>query len=235
MTALTVPQLAHMIDYAFLKLHGDPAGLERVCQEAREWHMWMVAIHPADIERCLGLLQGSAVRVGATVGFPLGQNTLRVKEFEASDALERGAQELDMTINVRALQRASRDGDAKLVKAEVQSFARLCRQAGAVSKVILETCYLNAGEKRLGCQLCLDAGVDFIKTSSGFTSQGATVEDVRFIKQMAGERAGVKAAGGILTLSDARALIEAGASRLGTSHGVDILKDLEREMQVFAS
>ncbi len=154
MDSLTVHQLAQMIDYAFLKLHGDPAGLEQVCLEARQWGMWMVAIQPADIERCLGLLAGSAVRVGATVGFPLGQNTPRVKEFEAVDALQRGAQELDMVINVRALQRS----DLGVVQSEVNTLARLCRQAGATSKVILETCYLDAAQKRLGCQVCLEAG-----------------------------------------------------------------------------
>ena len=225
MDSLTVSQLAQMIDYAFLKLPGSPSGLERVCQEARQWDMWMVAIHPADIERCLGMLTGSPVRVGATVGFPLGQNTPRVKEFEAADALERGAHELDMVINVRALQR----GEVRVVQGEVDTLATLCRQAGATSKVILETCYLDEAQKRLGCQVCLEAGVDFIKTSSGFSEPGATVADVRLMRQLAGGKAQVKAAGGIRTLADARALIEAGASRLGTSRAVEILKALQAE------
>jgi deoxyribose-phosphate aldolase len=227
MNELTVPALAQMIDYAFLKLHGDPEGLEAVCQEAREWGMWMVAIHPADIERCLDLLQGSPVRVGATVGFPLGQNTARVKAFEAADALERGAHELDMVINVRQLQRGSRNGDLVVVREEIETFADLCRQAGATSKVILETCYLNETEKHLGCQLCLEAGVDFIKTSSGFTEQGATVGDVRLMYELAAGRVRIKAAGGIRTLADARKLVAAGASRLGTSRAVAILKELQ--------
>ena len=223
----TVHKLAQKIDYAFLKLDGDPSGLETLCSEAVEWGMWMVAIHPADIERCLRLLLGSTVQVGATIGFPLGQNTPRVKAFETADALERGAQELDMMINIRLLQRGNRSGDLSGVREEVTTFADLCRQAEATSKVILETCYLNEAEKRLGCQLCLDAGVDFIKTSSGFTPLGAAVDDVRLLRQLAGGRAKVKAAGGIRTLAQACELLNAGASRLGTSRGVDILKELK--------
>lgn len=229
MNKLTPKTLAQMIDYAFLKLHGDPEGLEAVCQQARDWEMWMVAIHPADIIRCQNLLKGSTVRIGATVGFPLGQNTSRVKAFEADDALEKGAHELDMVINVRALQRGSRSGDLSIVREEIQTFADQCRQASATSKVILETCYLNDTEKRLGCQICLDAGVDFVKTSSGFTPQGATIEDIRLIKQIVGTQAGVKAAGGIRTLADAQALIAAGASRLGTSRAVEILDELNSD------
>jgi len=228
MLELSVETLAQKIDYAWLKLDSDSEGLERICREARHWGMWMVAIHPADIERCLRLLEGSPVRVGATVGFPLGQNTPRVKAFEAADALERGAHELDMVINARSLQRGSRSGDLSAVREEVTTFADLCRQAEATSKVILETCYLNEAEKRLGCQLCLDAGVDFVKTSSGFTEQGASVDDVRLIRQVVGERAAIKAAGGIRTLAQARGLLEAGASRLGTSRGVDILTELKQ-------
>jgi len=114
------------------------------------------------------------------------------------------------------------------VREEVTTFADLCRQAEVTSKVILETCYLNEAEKRLGCQLCLDAGVDFVKTSSGFTEQGASVDDVRLIRQVVGERAAIKAAGGIRTLAQARGLLEAGASRLGTSRGVDILTELKQ-------
>ena len=228
MLELTVETLAQKIDYAWLKLDDDPEGLEKVCREARQWGMWMVAIHPADIERCLRLVEGSPVRVGATVGFPLGQNTPRVKAFEAADALERGAHELDMVINIRLLQRGSRTGDLRMVGEEIATFARQCQQAGATSKVILETCYLDDSQKKLGCQLCLEAGVDFVKTSSGFTEQGASVEDVLLIRQMVGERAAIKAAGGIRTLAQARGLLEAGASRLGTSRGADILKELKR-------
>ena len=230
MVELTVKTLAQKMDYAFLKLDGDPAGLEIVCREAIDWGMWMVAIHPADIERCLKLLQGSPVRAGATIGFPLGQNTPRVKAFETEDALGRGAHELDMVINVRALQRGSRSGDLKIVREEINSFAHQCRQAGATSKVILETCYLNEREKRLGCQLCLDAGVDFVKTSSGFTHQGATLEDVRLIRQIAEGRVQIKAAGGISTLAEAQAFLTAGASRLGTSRGAKILEELRQEL-----
>lgn len=222
MTSLTSRQLAAMIDHTFLKPFGSPIDMEQLCAEARQYGFAMVAVNPAEVDFCVKLLAGSAVRVGAAVGFPLGQNTSAVKAYEIRDAIQRGAGEIDMVINIRALQAGATD----LVQAEIADLARTCWGAGVFSKVILETCYLSDDQKREVCQLALDSGADFVKTSTGFGSAGATVADVRLMRRAVGPRMGVKAAGGIRSLAAALAMLEAGATRLGTSAGVSILEEL---------
>lgn len=222
MTAWTPKTLAAIIDHTFLKPYGPPADIERLCQEARAYGFAMVAVNPAEVERCVALLHGTNVRVGAAIGFPLGQNTSAVKAFETQDAIARGAGEIDMVINIRALQA----GQLDLVRREIETLADLCREAEVTSKVILETCYLTDDEKRTVCELAVQAGVDFVKTSTGFGTAGATVEDVRLMRATVGPEMGVKAAGGIRTLEDALDMIQAGATRLGTSSGVEIIEAL---------
>jgi len=221
---LTPAQFASMIDYALLRPYGTLKEMQVHCEEARQYGFAMVAIHPADIEFCLQQLQGCPVHVGAVVGFPLGQNILAVKEYETCDAIQRGAHEIDLMINLRALQ----SGEIELVRREIAAVVKACQAAYVISKIILETCYLSDQEKRTVCQMALDEGAGFVKTSTGFAPAGATVQDVRLMRSVVGQRLGVKAAGKIRTLAEALALIEAGANRLGTSSGVAIVEELMR-------
>jgi deoxyribose-phosphate aldolase len=211
-----------MIDHTFLKPYGTREDIENLCAEARHYGFAMVAVNPAEVEHCVELLQGCPVRVGAAIGFPLGQTTTAVKLYEIEDALQRGAGEIDMVINIRALQ----SGDTDLVRTEIAALVELSQNAGAISKVILETCYLTDAEKRLVCQIARTQRVDFVKTSTGFGTGGATVEDVKLMRDAVGSDMGVKAAGGIRTLQTACAMIEAGATRIGTSSGVQIMEEL---------
>ena len=224
---LTPATLAGLIDHTFLKPYGSPEDIAVLCEEARRYRFAMVAVNPAETERCVGLLAGSGVRTGAAIGFPLGQATSETKAFETRDAIDRGALEIDMVINLRALQA----GDDELVYAEIAAMAETCRAAGVVSKVILETCYLTDEQKIRVCELSLRAGADFVKTATGFGSGGATVEDVRLMRSAVGAKMGVKASGGVRTLDDALAMIEAGASRIGTSSGVEIIEAFRKRFR----
>lgn len=225
MLKISSHQLAQMIDHTFLRPYGTQKEIEDLCQEALQYGFAMVAVNPAEVERCARLLAGSQVRVGAAVGFPLGQSTAAVKAFETRDAIQRGAGEIDMVINIRALQM----GDLDLVRREIADLVSACRPAAGVAvicKVILETCYLADDQKRLVCQVAAEEGADFVKTSTGFGPAGAVVEDVRLMRQVVGPRMGVKAAGGIRSLKTTLDMIEAGATRIGTSAGVAILREL---------
>ena len=157
-----------------------------------------------------------------SVGFPLGQMTTAVKLYETRDAIARGASEIDMVINVRAL----RAGAVSLVREELTGMAEICQEAGVVSKAILETCFLTDAEKRTACESAVAAGLDYVKTSTGFGPAGATIADVRLMREVVGARMGVKAAGGIRTLADALAMIDAGATRIGTSSAVAIVREM---------
>jgi deoxyribose-phosphate aldolase len=209
-----------MIEHTFLKPFGTPADIDKLCQEALEYGFLAVAVNPTEIERCRQLLDGSKVRICAAVAFPLGQNTSVVKAYEIEDALRRGAIEIDMVLNVRALQA----NDLHIVRRELAGLAHACRDAGALSKVILETCYLSDEQKRSACQIALESGVNFVKTSTGFGSGGATVADVKLMRAAVGDSLGIKASGGIRDLASALELIEAGANRLGTSSSVAIIE-----------
>ncbi|WP_293712850.1 deoxyribose-phosphate aldolase [uncultured Parabacteroides sp.] len=217
---LTAEQLAGMIDHTFLKPFGTAENIEKLCAEARKYEFAMVAINPAEVETCVKLLEGSPVRVGAAIGFPLGQTTTECKAFETRDAIEKGATEIDTVINVRALQKGRLD----IVKKEIEDMVAICKPAGVICKVILETCYLSDAEKETVCQIAKEAGVDFVKTSTGFGTAGATVEDVALMRRVVGPEIGVKAAGGIRDLDTALAMIKAGATRIGTSSGVSIVE-----------
>lgn len=217
---LSVEQLAGMIDHTFLKPFGTAANIEKLCAEAREYNFAMVAINPAEVTTCVKLLEGSKVRTGAAIGFPLGQTTTECKAFETRDAIEKGATEIDTVINVRALQK----GQLDIVKKEIEDMVSICKPAGVICKVILETCYLTDAEKETVCRIAKEAGVDFVKTSTGFGTAGATVEDVALMRRVVGTEIGVKAAGGIRDLETALAMIKAGATRIGTSSGVTIVE-----------
>lgn len=222
---LTPQSLAAMIDHTFLKPFGGPEPIEKLCAEARDYGFAMVAINPAEVETCVRLLAGSTVRVGSAIGFPLGQNTSEVKAFETRDSIAKGAGEIDMVINIRALQA----GRVDVVQREIEAMVALCRDAGVISKVILEMCYLTDAEKVQVCEISAAAGADFVKTSTGFGTAGATVADVSLMRATVGPLLGVKAAGSIRDLATARAMIDAGATRLGTSSGVMIVEELKAQ------
>ncbi len=222
---LTAAELAGMIDHTFLKAFGDTATIDRLCAEAAEHHFASVAVNGCEVVRCAAALKGTGVKVTAVAGFPLGQMTPEAKLFEVRDVIAKGAGEVDIVQNVRALQ----SGNWKLVLDELTEFARICRDVGAVSKVIFENCHLTEEQKILSCKFACEAGVDFVKTSTGFGTGGATVADVALMRRLVGPGKGVKAAGGIRDLATARAMIRAGATRIGTSAGVEIVGELRVE------
>lgn len=217
---LSVEELAGMIDHTYLKPYGTEENMQKLCDEARRYGFAMVAINPAEVTTCAALLADCPVRVGAAIGFPLGQTTTECKAFETRDAIAKGATEIDTVINIRALQK----GQIDVVKQEIEDMVAICRPAGVICKVILETCYLSDAEKETVCRIAREAGVDFVKTSTGFGIAGATVHDVALMRRVVGPSIGVKAAGGIRDLDTALALIEAGATRLGTSSGIELVE-----------
>lgn len=222
---VTVEQLANMIDHTNLKAFADDAAFEKLCDEAKKYNFKMVAINPAQTVRCKKKLEGSPVHVGAAIGFPLGQTTLECKIFETKDAIEKGADEIDYVINVAELKNKNYD----YIKKEMEEIVKICREAGKTSKVIFENCYLTDDEKRKVAEIAKEVKSDFIKTSTGFGTGGATVEDVKLMKSVVGDEVKVKAAGGIRDLKTALAMIEAGAERLGTSAGVAIVEEYNNQ------
>lgn len=222
---VTVEQLANMIDHTNLKAFADDAAFEKLCDEAKKYNFKMVAINPAQTVRCKKKLEGSPVHVGAAIGFPLGQTTLECKIFETKDAIEKGADEIDYVINVAELKNKNYD----YIKKEMEEIVKICREAGKTSKVIFENCYLTDDEKRKVAEIAKEVKPDFIKTSTGFGTGGATVEDVKLMKSVVGDEVKVKAAGGIRDLKTALAMIEAGAERLGTSAGAAIVEEYNNQ------
>lgn len=223
---ITVEQIANMVDHTNLKAFADEAMFEKLCDEAKAYHFKMVAINPAQTVRCKKLLEGCPVHVGAAIGFPLGQTTLECKVFETKDAIQKGADEIDYVINIAELKNENYD----YIKKEMEQIVAECRKANVISKVIFENCYLTEDEKKKVAQIAKEVKPDFIKTSTGFGTGGATVEDVRLMKSMVGEDVKVKAAGGIRDLKTALAMIEAGAERLGTSAGIEIIEEMKQQL-----
>lgn len=217
-------KLANMIDHTFLKPMGTAGVIRNLCQEARHWGFASVCVSPADVAEAARLLRRSDVRVCTVVGFPLGTNTNRAKCFEALDAIQAGADELDLVVNQRLLRVAP-----KRCEAELLQWVRTCRtlRSDLVLKLILECCNLTKDEIVLGCKIAKRVGFDFVKTSTGFAAGGATVGDVKLMRKTVGRRMGVKASGGIRDRKTALAMIAAGATRLGCSAGVEIVKGEE--------
>ncbi len=219
---LAPAQLAALMDHTLLKPEATEADLLRLCHEARENSFCSVCVNPTWVPLAARELSGSGVKVCTVVGFPLGATLTTVKAHETARVIELGAQEVDMVLNVGAL----KGGQRPLASYDIFAVTQLCRAHGVISKVILETCLLTPEEKSLACQLCVEAGADFVKTSTGFSTGGATVADVRLLaEQVKAAGLGVKASGGIRTLADALAMIAAGATRLGVSAGVKILAE----------
>ena len=221
----TPEQIAACIDHTLLKPEATPAQVEALCEEARQYHFASVCVNPTHVRLAVRLLKKSGVKVCTVAGFPLGANTPEMKAFEAEQAIAQGAGEIDMVINIGAV----KAGDDRLVARDIRTVARVVHAAGKTLKVILETALLTDDEKRRASLIVKRAGADFVKTSTGFSTGGATVADVRLMRETIGPKMGVKAAGGVRTLADAEAMLDAGATRLGTSAGVAIMKGLKAD------
>jgi len=217
--AVNRTQLARMIEHSQLRAYATQVDISELCDEALQYGFHAVAVNPAWAPFCAKKLAGSRVGVCVTVGFPLGANTAQVKLEEARDAARNGATELDMVINIGAL----KSGYPGYVEREIAAVVKAVR--GIPVKVILETSYLTRDEKIAVCEMSIRAGAAFVKTSTGYGQGGATIEDVTLMKQVVGDQLGIKAAGGIRTYGDAVAVIQAGATRIGTSAGVEIFED----------
>lgn len=211
-----------MIDHTNLRPEATAQQIAKLCAEAREFGFGSVMVNASNIALACSELSNSDVKVGAVIGFPLGATLTSVKIFEAEEALRAGAREIDMVINIGAL----KSGALDLVRSDIRAVADVVHRQNALLKVIIETVLLSEAEKVSACRASVEAGADFVKTSTGFLGGGATVADVALMRRTVGQKIGVKASGGIRTAADAMAMIEAGANRLGTSRGVAIVNEL---------
>ena len=213
--------LAALIDHTELRVDASYGDIRRLCLEAVKYRFASVTIHPVNTPLAVKLLKGSTVKVDAVIGFPTGAFTIEGKVFETKDAIKKGAEEIDYVMNVGAF----KAGNHSLVMDEMQAIKAAAGYL--VTKVILETCLLTDEEKVAACRIARETGIDFVKTSTGFREKGATVENVKLLRQTVGEDVGVKASGGIRTTQDALAMIDAGATRLGASAGIAIIEGLK--------
>lgn len=214
--------LARMIDHTNLRPEATREQIVRLCDEAREFGFTAAVVSSCYVELAVSLLRGGAVKVATVAGFPLGANLTCVKRYEAEEALRLGASEIDMVLNIGAL----KSGDRGLVLSDIRGVAEVTHARGGLLKVILETVLLSDEEKKMACEISVEATADFVKTSTGFLGGGATVADVALMRRIVGDAIGVKASGGIRTAGDATAMIAAGANRIGTSSGVSIIREL---------
>lgn len=210
---------AKYIDHTLLKSNATKQEIETLCQEAKTYHFASVCVNPYWVSYCHELLKDTDVKVCTVVGFPLGATPSVVKAYETKVAIEDGADEIDMVINIGAL----KDRNLELVKRDIQDGVSAAN--GRVVKVIIETCLLDDEEKVLACELSKEAHATFVKTSTGFSTGGATVHDVKLMKETVGDACQVKASGGVRTFEDMKAMIDAGASRIGTSSGVKLVQN----------
>lgn len=216
----TLTNVAGFLDHTLLKPDATLADIDQICAEALEHDFASVCVNPTHVRRCAEILRGSKVAVCTVIGFPLGATTPETKAYEARRAIEDGAGEIDMVINVGLL-KSRRDAD---VERDIKGVAQVAHRLGAKLKVILETCLLTDEEKVRGSELSKRAGADFVKTSTGFSKGGATVEDVALMRRTVGATMGVKASGGVRSPEDLRKMVEAGATRIGASASVAIVK-----------
>ena len=211
-------KIANMIDHTVLKATTTKEDVVKVCKEAKENQFFSVCINPTHIELAKKELEGSNVKVCTVIGFPLGANTPEVKGFETKDAIAKGADEVDMVINIGAL----KDKNYDLVERDIKAVVDAANKEALV-KVIIETCYLTDEEKKIACELAVKAGTDYVKTSTGFGTGGSTPQDIKLMRDVVGSEIGVKASGGVRCKEDAVAVINAGASRIGASASVAIV------------
>lgn len=214
--------IAGLIDHTLLKPDATKEQINVLCEEAKQYQFASVCVNPTWVKFASELLQGSGVKVCTVIGFPLGANTPEVKAFETKNAIENGAHEVDMVINIGAL----KGKDDELVEHDIRAVTEAA--AGkALTKVIIETSLLSEEEKIRACELAVKAGTDFVKTSTGFSTGGATAQDVALMRTTVGPDIGVKASGGVRNIKDAKAVIEAGATRIGASAGITIVNDYD--------
>lgn len=214
--------IAALIDHTLLKQDATKNQIEKLCGEAKQHVFASVCVNPTWVSLSASLLKDSPVKVCTVIGFPLGASTSEVKAFETTNAIENGADEIDMVLNVGAL----KDGDFDYVQKDIEAVVQAAK-GKAIVKVILETCLLTNEQIAKASELSKLAGADFVKTSTGFSTGGATVEAVKLMRETVGPELGVKASGGVRSLADLEAMVEAGATRIGASSGVDIVNGLE--------
>jgi deoxyribose-phosphate aldolase len=220
--AMSPDRLARLIDHTLLRPEATATDIDRLCAEALKYTFFSVCVNPANVQQAKKLLQGSSVRVCCVVGFPLGAQAPESKALEARRAIRDGAQEIDMVINIGSL----KSGDDAQVLRDIRRVVEACEDGRAACKVILETALLTDEEKVKACELSMKAGADFVKTSTGFSSGGATVEDVALMSRtVAPRKLGVKASGGIRTYADVVRMVGAGATRVGCSSSVKIMEE----------
>ena len=219
---MSLAQVAGFIDHTLLKPEATIADIQRLCDEARRHHFFSVCVNPSYVRQAAALLRGTPVKICCVVGFPLGAQPPETKALEARRAIREGAREIDMVINIGALKGRE---DAVVLK-DIRAVVEACKDGRAISKVILETALLSDEEKVRGCELSMKAGADYVKTSTGFGPGGATVADVALMSRtVAARKLGVKAAGGIRSYADLLKMVEAGATRVGSSSSVKILEE----------
>jgi deoxyribose-phosphate aldolase len=234
--ALTSPQnLAAVLDHTLLKPDANRSQVLQLCHEAAEYRFACAMVNPTWVQFAASALQGTGVPVGVVIGFPLGATLSASKRDETARVIKYGAHDVDMVLNIGLLKSAT-PADYEALKQDIRGVVELAHGGGAIVKVILETCLLTFEEKLRASELALSAGADFLKTSTGFSTGGATADDIALLRGVAGSRAGVKASGGIRSLADASAMLHAGASRIGASASVKIVQELSaREPSLSAS
>lgn len=210
-------QLAKMIDHTILKPEATSEEIKKLCEEALQYNFASVCVNPTRVKEAYEILKNSDVKVCTVIGFPLGATTTNVKVFETKDAIENGATEVDMVINIGRL----KEKDYDFVKEDIKGVVDAAK-GKALTKVIIETCLLTDEEKVVACKLAKEAGADYVKTSTGFSTGGALKEDIKLMRETVGPELGVKASGGVRTLEDAEAMIENGATRIGASASIKI-------------
>ena len=218
---MTKEQLVKLFDHTCLYAYATEAHMKKLCDEARAYNFAMVAVNSVQVKLCKKFLKDTDVHVGAAIGFPLGQTTIASQVFETVDAIQNGADEIDYVINITEL----KDGNYDYIREEMRQIVAECRKANVISKVIFENCYLTQEEKEILCKIALEVKPDFIKTSTGFGTGGATLDDVKLMKSIVGDAVKVKAAGGVRDLETCMAMVEAGAERIGTSAAVKITEE----------
>lgn len=221
----TVDELARMVDHTFVKAFATEEIMKKLCDEAKEYHFAMAAINSGQTVFCRKQLDGTDIHVGAAIGFPLGQTTIESKVFETKDAIDKGADEIDYTINITEVKAKNWE----YVEKEMDSIVSLCKEHNKISKVILETAYLTKEEIIQICKIATKVGITFVKTSTGFDPEGATVENIRIMKRAVDGKVNVKASGGIRDAKKFKEMVAAGATRIGTSAGVSIIEEFKKE------
>lgn len=226
MNKYSLLELSQLIDHTNLKPNATTAMIEKLCEEAKNYHFKMVAINQVQSKLCANLLKGTNVNIGAAIAFPLGQTSVESKCFETKNAIENGATEIDYVINISEL----KNGNFNYIENEMSQIVKICREHSVVSKVIFENCYLTDDEKIALCNIAVRVRPDFVKTSTGFGPSGATIEDVKLMKKHVGNIIKVKAAGGIKDADVFKKMISAGAERIGTSSGITIIEEIKQDL-----